>query len=108
MSAPLSPDPPYLANPPWTRKSAYGMNLFYRMSGVGADRGGAARMKTLRWFFILSTILMRGGLAMTETSGKTVAQDVATFAGGCFWCMEPPFEQLKGVISVVSGYTGGQ
>jgi peptide-methionine (S)-S-oxide reductase len=31
----------------------------------------------------------------------------ATFAGGCFWCMEPPFEALKGVISVTSGYTGG-
>ena len=31
----------------------------------------------------------------------------ATFAGGCFWCMEPPFEKLPGVIDVVSGYTGG-
>ena len=33
--------------------------------------------------------------------------DKATFAGGCFWCMEYPFEQLKGVLDVVSGYTGG-
>ncbi|MEW6100735.1 MAG: peptide-methionine (R)-S-oxide reductase MsrB [Candidatus Omnitrophota bacterium] len=32
----------------------------------------------------------------------------ATFAGGCFWCMEPPFEELKGVVDVVSGYTGGR
>jgi peptide-methionine (S)-S-oxide reductase len=32
----------------------------------------------------------------------------ATFAGGCFWCMEPPFEKLDGVVSVVSGYTGGR
>jgi peptide-methionine (S)-S-oxide reductase len=31
----------------------------------------------------------------------------ATFAGGCFWCMEPPFEKLGGVLSVTSGYTGG-
>jgi peptide methionine sulfoxide reductase msrA/msrB len=31
----------------------------------------------------------------------------ATFAGGCFWCMEPPFEKIEGVIEVVSGYTGG-
>ena len=31
----------------------------------------------------------------------------ATFAGGCFWCMEPPFEKLPGVVSVISGYTGG-
>jgi peptide methionine sulfoxide reductase msrA/msrB len=32
---------------------------------------------------------------------------VATFAGGCFWCMEPPFEKLDGVYAVISGYTGG-
>jgi len=31
----------------------------------------------------------------------------ATFAGGCFWCMEKPFEELDGVLSVTSGYTGG-
>jgi len=33
---------------------------------------------------------------------------VATFAGGCFWCMEAPFEKLTGVVSVASGYTGGE
>ena len=32
----------------------------------------------------------------------------ATFAGGCFWCMEPPFEKLPGVSKVISGYTGGK
>ena len=32
---------------------------------------------------------------------------VATFAGGCFWCMEPPFDKLDGVVATVSGYTGG-
>ncbi len=31
----------------------------------------------------------------------------ATFAGGCFWCMESPFERVDGVIDVVAGYTGG-
>ncbi|UCG00130.1 MAG: peptide-methionine (S)-S-oxide reductase MsrA [Spirochaetaceae bacterium] len=31
----------------------------------------------------------------------------ATFAGGCFWCMEPPFDKLEGVISTTSGYAGG-
>lgn len=32
---------------------------------------------------------------------------VAVFAGGCFWCMEPPYDKLDGVISTISGYTGG-
>src|SRR5829696_8963804 len=31
----------------------------------------------------------------------------ATFAGGCFWCMEPPYDKLDGVVSTTSGYTGG-
>ncbi len=42
---------------------------------------------------------------MTETIDSRAR---ATFAGGCFWCMEPPFRKLPGVLSVVSGYTGGQ
>lgn len=41
----------------------------------------------------------------TEASGKT---EKATFAGGCFWCMEPPYDRIKGVISSTSGYTGGK
>ena len=32
---------------------------------------------------------------------------VATFAGGCFWCMEPPFDKLDGVLATTSGYAGG-
>ncbi len=32
---------------------------------------------------------------------------LATFAGGCFWCMVKPFEEIPGIIKVVSGYTGG-
>jgi len=36
------------------------------------------------------------------------ARAVATFAGGCFWCMQPPFEHLEGVLSTTVGYTGGR
>ena len=38
---------------------------------------------------------------------KNNDEETATFAGGCFWCMESPFEKLKGVKEVISGYTGG-
>jgi methionine-S-sulfoxide reductase len=41
-----------------------------------------------------------------ETGEKVMEK--ATFAGGCFWCMEPPFKNLEGVEKVVSGYTGGE
>src|SRR5262245_6720836 len=34
--------------------------------------------------------------------------EIATFAGGCFWCMEPPYDAIPGVISTTSGYIGGQ
>ncbi len=41
--------------------------------------------------------------------GAADAQELAkaTFAGGCFWCMEPPFDKLDGVVSTTSGYTAG-
>ena len=53
---------------------------------------------------ICSTLLLM--TAATRGLG-TVQQSKATFAGGCFWCMQPPFEGLKGVSGVVVGYTGG-
>ena len=34
-------------------------------------------------------------------------KEIATLAGGCFWCLEPVYDQLKGVMDVVSGYSGG-
>ncbi len=47
-------------------------------------------------------------LALTGSGTAAAAeQATATFAGGCFWCMEPPFDKLDGVISTTSGYTGG-
>ena len=42
---------------------------------------------------------------MRDDLGDNLAQ--ATFAGGCFWCMEGPFDKLDGVVSTTSGYTGG-
>ncbi|MHB8810791.1 MAG: peptide-methionine (R)-S-oxide reductase MsrB [Desulfobulbaceae bacterium] len=44
---------------------------------------------------------------MTTQDTTTTTQQKALFAGGCFWCMEKPFEQMDGVLSVTSGYAGG-
>ncbi|MGQ0656686.1 MAG: peptide-methionine (S)-S-oxide reductase MsrA [Chromatiales bacterium] len=43
-----------------------------------------------------------------DSAAATTTLAKATFAGGCFWCMEPPYESLAGVVSVTSGYTGGR
>lgn len=43
---------------------------------------------------------------MKSSNNKSTA--IATFAGGCFWCMEPPFEKQQGVSAVISGYMGGK
>jgi peptide-methionine (S)-S-oxide reductase len=52
--------------------------------------------------------LILGGLAYgAELSPDGTPPAKATFAGGCFWCMEPPYDELEGVISTISGYIGG-
>jgi peptide-methionine (S)-S-oxide reductase len=48
-------------------------------------------------------VLVLGGMAYAAAPETAKA----TFAGGCFWCMEPPFDKLDGVLSTTSGYTGG-
>lgn len=50
---------------------------------------------------LLPVVLVPG----TAGSGPTLKE--ATFAGGCFWCMEGPYDTLAGVVSTTSGYTGG-
>jgi len=63
---------------------------------------------------ILSGVLCAGATPLPERSSRSGSPSdeaglvKATFAGGCFWCMEPPFDKLEGVVSTVSGYTGGQ
>jgi peptide-methionine (S)-S-oxide reductase len=59
---------------------------------------------------ILSTMVAAGmALAPASAPAQTPAATTAkaTFAGGCFWCMEADFDKVSGVISTTSGYTGG-
>ena len=46
-------------------------------------------------------------MLMAITPVTAADLEKATFAGGCFWCMEHPFDQIPGVVSVTPGYTGG-
>jgi peptide-methionine (S)-S-oxide reductase len=54
------------------------------------------------------TLLLFAALPVTSIQAETQDnQQVAIFAGGCFWCMEPPYDALDGVIATTSGYSGG-
>ena len=57
-------------------------------------------------FRILLALLAFTGAAAAQAPAKP-ALEKATFAGGCFWCMEPPYDALPGVVSTISGYMGG-
>ena len=69
---------------------------------------GKASFMTLALLLIAATAVMSGSDAREKTASTPAARhEKATFAGGCFWCMEAPFDKLPGVVSVTSGYTGG-
>lgn len=57
--------------------------------------------------FILALLLTITGLNTSAAESDEKILAVATFAGGCFWCMEPPYDKTKGVMSTISGYMGG-
>ena len=59
----------------------------------------------VKYILVLCVFLSLLLLSISSIAQNNLAK--ATFAGGCFWCMESPFEKMEGVISVVSGYTGG-
>jgi len=62
---------------------------------------------SLAFLFAAAPLLAQapGSPPVPAGAGRQLSR--ATFAGGCFWCMEAPFEALDGVVSVTSGYTGG-
>lgn len=57
---------------------------------------------------ILCAFLVVMASALAVDAGADEKYETAIFGGGCFWCMEPPFEQIEGVIDVKAGYSGGK
>jgi len=62
-------------------------------------------MPLLKAQSVLLALTMIVGLMLPATQSRA---DTAVLAGGCFWCVESDFEQIKGVSEVVSGFTGGK
>ena len=69
----------------------------------------------MRFVYLSVLLIVISGLFLAtmkdSNGGDKIMSDqhkIATFAGGCFWCMEPPFDQLDGVLSTTPGYIGGQ
>lgn len=56
---------------------------------------------------ILAVMIGIAVSASLAAAPARASEAVAIFAGGCFWCMEPPYDKTDGVISTTSGYTGG-
>lgn len=60
---------------------------------------------------LVPSLWLQGAAAQgseVASAPPATAYETATFAGGCFWCMQPPFDAVPGVISTLVGYTGGQ
>lgn len=53
-------------------------------------------------------LLLLFAFSLNLAHGENQKIQLATFAGGCFWCMEGPFEKSQGVLKVISGYAGGE
>ena len=64
-------------------------------------------MHIAKQLFVLFMLACGVGIS-TQVHTAQPATAKATFAGGCFWCMEPPYDKLPGVISTTSGYMGGK
>lgn len=58
--------------------------------------------------FVIAISLVLFPFQQIQAATATASSEKATFAGGCFWCMEAPFDKLPGVLSVTAGYSGGQ
>ena len=65
-------------------------------------------MRSSQWFQSIASALFATAAMTASHADETEGLATATFAGGCFWCVEEAFEKLDGVVDVISGYTGGR
>ena len=70
---------------------------------LSAIRRALARLATILTTLVAVTAFAQPAKLPAAPPGSAVA----TFAGGCFWCMEVPFDKVDGVLATTSGYTGG-
>ena len=92
----MSPDA--CSTSPPTRKA-------FRFVAVPGERPGG-RLFVRAALMVLFVVAALDARALSPVAAPAT-EAVATFAGGCFWCMESPFEKLPGVRYAVNGYTGG-
>jgi peptide-methionine (S)-S-oxide reductase len=75
-----------------------------RLGGAVSFAAGVLAAALLTTALAVAQSAPQRGAAKSADGGAT---EVATFAGGCFWCMEPPYDATDGVISTISGFMGG-
>lgn len=74
-----------------------------------AKRIASAAVLAVAVTFVVDVMLFTGGSVVLAGEAPAAKKtETAIFAGGCFWCMEGPFDKLEGVISTESGYAGGE
>ena len=92
----VSAAPAFAPPMPWLRRAALWVSLLAALPACATPAEGNAPTSQPK-------AAHRGSPALPDVAPEGLA--IATFAGGCFWCMEKPLDQVKGVISTTSGYT---
>ena len=63
---------------------------------------------TMQYILLIAVFFVLATTALATTGDPVSKHKTVILGGGCFWCMEPPFEQLEGVVEVTAGYSGGE
>lgn len=94
---------------PWLRAELWlpWLAVLLKIALVGALLSSELRASEVIEVQLVPVAPAANEAAAPAESETTAEAAVAIFGGGCFWCMEKPFDQMEGVLSTTSGYTGG-